>query len=68
MYLVQSVQTYDRTVPLVRDRDALLRVFVTANQVNTALPDVDVTLYANGVAHRRADDPGPRPHHSDGAG
>ena len=50
VYLVQSVQTYDRTVPLVRDRDALLRVFVTANQVNTALPDVDVTLYANGEA------------------
>jgi hypothetical protein len=50
VYLVQSVQTYDRTVPLVRDRDALLRVFVTANQVNTAMPDVDVTLYADGVS------------------
>jgi hypothetical protein len=50
VYLVQSVQTYDRTVPLVRDRDALLRVFVTANQVNTAMPDVDVTLFADGVA------------------
>ena len=50
VYLVQSVQTYDRAVPLVRDRDALLRVFVTANQVNAAMPDVDVTLYAGGVA------------------
>lgn len=49
VYLVQSVQTYDRTVPVVRDRDALLRVFVTANQVNAAMPDVDVTLYAAGV-------------------
>ena len=49
VYLVQSVQTYDRSVPLVRDRDALLRVFVTANQVNTATPDVDVTLYSNGT-------------------
>ncbi len=49
VYLVQSVQSYDRSVPLVRDRDALLRVFVTANQVNTAVPDVDVTLYASGV-------------------
>jgi CARDB len=48
VYLVQSVQTYDRTIPLVRDRDALLRVFVTANQVNTAMPDVDVTLLAEG--------------------
>jgi hypothetical protein len=50
VYLVQSVQTYDRTVPLVQDRDALLRVFVTATQVNTAAPDVDVTLYSGGVA------------------
>lgn len=50
VYLVQSVQTYDRSVPLVRDRDALLRVFVTANQVNAAAPDVDVTLYSSGVA------------------
>ena len=50
LYLVQSVQTYDRTVPLVRDRDALLRVFVTANQVNAAMPDVSVTLYAGGAA------------------
>ncbi len=46
VYLVQSVQTYDRSVPLVQNRDALLRVFVTANQVNTAMPDVDVTLYS----------------------
>jgi hypothetical protein len=40
LYLVQSVQTYGRGVPLVRDRDALLRIFVTANQVNVARPDV----------------------------
>lgn len=49
VYLVQSVQTYDRSVPLIRERDALLRVFVTANQVNATAPDVDVTLYANGL-------------------
>jgi hypothetical protein len=49
LYLVQSVQTYGRGVPLVRDRDALLRVFVTANQVNTANPDVLVKLYSNGA-------------------
>jgi hypothetical protein len=49
VYLVQSVQTYDRTVPLVQDRDALLRVFVTANQVNAAMPEVGVTLYSNGT-------------------
>jgi hypothetical protein len=49
LYLVQSVQTYNRTVPLVRDREALLRVFVTANQVNLAAPTVRVRLYSNGV-------------------
>ena len=49
VYLVQSVQTYERSVPLLRERDALLRVFVTANQVNAAAPDVDVTLYSNGA-------------------
>jgi CARDB len=49
LYLVQSVQTYNRTVPLVRNRDALLRVFVTANQVNLAAPTVRVRLFNNGV-------------------
>jgi hypothetical protein len=49
VYLVQSVQTYSRGVPLVQDRDALLRVFVTANQINAAAPDVDVSLYRDGV-------------------
>jgi hypothetical protein len=60
VYLVQSVQTYDRSVPLVRDRDALLRVFVTANQVNAAAPDVYVTLYADGepIAERTIPAPG----------
>jgi hypothetical protein len=50
LYLVQSVQAYNRTVPLVRDREALLRVFVTANQVNLAAPSVRVRLFSNGVA------------------
>jgi hypothetical protein len=49
LYLVQSVQTYERGVPLVSDRDALLRIFVTANQVNAAAPDVRVHIYNNGA-------------------
>jgi hypothetical protein len=49
VYLVQSVQTYARGVPLVKDRDALLRVFVTANQVNAAAPLVRVTFYHSGL-------------------
>ena len=49
LYLVQSVQTYTRGVPLVSGRSGLLRVFVTANQVNAAQPTVRVRLYSNGV-------------------
>ncbi|HKU60942.1 MAG TPA: hypothetical protein VJQ44_06985 [Gemmatimonadales bacterium] len=48
VYLVQSVQTYGNGIPLVRDRDALMRVFVTANQVNAAAPAVRVRLYRDG--------------------
>ena len=49
LYLVQSVQTYTRTVPLVSGRSGLLRVFVTANQVNAAQPTLRVRLYDNGT-------------------
>lgn len=43
--ITQSVQSYDDTVPLVANRDAYLRVFVRADQVNTATPAVRVRLY-----------------------
>ena len=49
MYLTQSVQTYAGAVPLVKNRDGYLRVFVTANQANTAAPSVRVRFYNNGV-------------------
>jgi hypothetical protein len=45
MYLTQSVQTYSGAVPLVKDRDGYLRVFVTANQSNLAAPQVRVRFY-----------------------
>jgi hypothetical protein len=48
MYLTQSVQTYSGTVPLVKDRNGYLRVFVTANQSNVAQPAVRVRFY-NGL-------------------
>src|SRR5262249_35226769 len=48
MYLTQSVQTYSGSVPLVKDRDGFLRVFVTANQSNIAQPSVRVRFY-NGI-------------------
>jgi len=43
-YLVQVTQNYAGTVPMIANRRALLRVFATANQCNTALPKVRVTL------------------------
>jgi len=45
MYLTQPIAKYDGTTPLVTGRDAYLRVFVRANQANTATPAVRVRLY-----------------------
>lgn len=45
MYLIQSVQSYTDTVPLVANRDAYLRVFVRADQANAISPSVRVRLY-----------------------
>ena len=45
VYLTQAIQKLDNSVALVADRDALLRVFVTATAANTARPDVRVRLY-----------------------
>jgi len=47
--LFQSVQRPDNSVPMVANRDALLRVFVTASGANTVAPVVRVRLYNNGV-------------------
>jgi hypothetical protein len=44
-YLTQATQKMDNSVPLVANRDALLRVFVHANQTNTAQPPVRVRVY-----------------------
>lgn len=49
LYLTQSVQTYDRAVPLIANRDAFLRVFVTSTQANVPSPTVRVRLYNGGV-------------------
>jgi hypothetical protein len=43
--LTQGVQTLGNTVPLAAGRDGLLRVFVVANEANTAAPAVRVRLY-----------------------
>lgn len=44
-YLTQAVQKMDNSVPLVANRDALLRVFVRANQTNTSQPTVRARIY-----------------------
>jgi hypothetical protein len=49
MYLTQSVQTFGGAVPLVKDRDGYLRVFVTASQPNVAAPAVRVRFFSGGV-------------------
>lgn len=45
VYLTQAIQKIDGSVPLVANRDALLRVFVVATGANSARPDVRVRLY-----------------------
>ena len=49
VHLNQAIQTLDGSVPLVAGRDALLRVFVLANESNTARPRVRVRLYRDGT-------------------
>ena len=45
MYVVQSVQSYGDTVPLVAGRAAVVRAFVRASAPNTAAPTVRLRLY-----------------------
>jgi hypothetical protein len=44
MYVTQATQTLNGTVPILGGKTALLRVFVTANQCNTATPNVRITI------------------------
>jgi hypothetical protein len=52
MYLTQSTQTLDGTVPLVANRPGFLRVFAVASGVNTARPSVRVRFFVNGTLTR----------------
>ena len=52
LYLTQGTQTYTNTVPLVAGRDGYLRVFVVANEENTAGPAVRVQFFRNGAVTR----------------
>ena len=58
-YLVQAVQSRRFPVPLVAERRALLRVFVTATSPGgTAIPPVRTTFYVDGVETHVVDIPG----------
>ena len=46
MYVTQAAAKYDGTTPIIVGRDAYLRVFVKADQANTATPTVRVRLYS----------------------
>jgi len=46
----QSTQTPDNSVPIIAGKNGLARVYVLANQTNTAAPAVQVTLTNNGTA------------------
>src|SRR5262245_39640472 len=59
LYLVQSVQTRDGSVPLVAGKDAELRVFVLASGSNTLTPAVRVRLYRGGVLQQTLTIPAP---------
>ena len=56
VYLTQSVQTYAGTVPLVKDRDGYLRVFVTASESNAAAPVGPSPVLPRRHACQRVDD------------
>jgi len=58
-YVTQSVQTYDRGIPLVAGRSGLLRVFVVASQANTAAPEVRARFYRAGALIQTVTIPAP---------
>lgn len=55
VYLTQSVQTLNRSIPLVAGRDAYLRVFLRGDQPNFYAPKVRVLLYQDGVLQQTSD-------------
>ena len=52
MYLTQSTQTYTNTIPMVKDRDGVLRISVRANRDTRAEPVVRVRWYSSGALVR----------------
>lgn len=46
VYITQATQTLGETVPLVKDRNGFIRVFVVASQANSVTPQVRVRFYS----------------------
>lgn len=59
MYLTRATAAFDGTTRLVAGRDAYLRVFVVANQTNTATPTVRVRWYSGGTLVQTSTTTGP---------
>jgi hypothetical protein len=55
VYLTQSIQAMNGSVPLIQGRDALVRVFLRGDQVNFFSPRVRVQLYQGGTLARTLD-------------
>jgi hypothetical protein len=60
LYLTQSTQTRTGAVPLIRNRRALLRIFVVANESNSARPSVRVRFFRDGTLARELTIAAPR--------
>jgi hypothetical protein len=60
VYINQGAQRDDFSVPLVKDRPGLLRVFLRANQVNSVAAAVRVRFYNAGLLFRTDTIPPPR--------
>ena len=58
-YLIQAIQSLEFPVPLVAGEPALLRVFVTVDEeVDVAMPPVNVTFYQDGTPSEPIEIPG----------
>jgi hypothetical protein len=59
LYVTQSAQTYDGSVPLVNGRNGYLRVFAVANRTNVESPAVRVRIFNGASVVSTLDIPAP---------
>jgi hypothetical protein len=59
MYLTQCAQNYAGTIPLVQNRNGLLRVFAVADRANNVTPVVQVRFYNGGTLQSTVNLPPP---------